>query len=209
MSLSGAPGSGRHHFDVRHKMKSLITSSIRPFYRSRIFWCGLVGCLLICWSWRDSFQFVRALHTPDRVQEGTSIASYFSFHSRVGILGLSHEITDYAQRKNPTVPERGFSLQSTPLSSLGWTNLREKNPGPFRAPFAFIDKTDREIQTSYFYLAHWTLLLVYFCVWGGAYFLRRSRLRRSFRGADHCKTNQPNKTRHDNPYQSPSFDDLL
>ena len=169
---------------------SINSSSIRPFYRSRIFWCGLVGCLLICWSWRDSFQFVRGFHTPDRVEEGTSVASYFTFHSRVGIIGLSYESIDYAQRRDPTVPQRGFSLQSTPLGSRGWANLREKNPGPFRAPFAFFEKTDREIQTSYFYVAHWTLLLVCFGVFWGAYSLRYATLRRSISGEVVAKNNQ-------------------
>ena len=175
------------------------TFSIRPFYRSRIFLCGLVGCLLICWSWRDSFQFVRALHSPDRVEEGSSVASYFTLHSRVGILGLSHESIDYAQRRDPTIPQRGFSLQSTPLSCRGWANLREKNPGAFRAPFAFFDRTDREIQTSYFYVAHWVILLVYAGVVFWAYLLRRSSLRRSLGGVNQPNSNEAEQGGAGNP----------
>lgn len=151
--------------------------SVRPFYRSRLFWGGLLGCLLICWSWQDSFRFVRSLHTPDRVEEGTSVAGYFSFYSRVGILGVSYERTDYAQRQNPTLPDQGFTAQSTSLSLSGWKNLREKNRGAFRFPFAFFKKTDREIETSYFYVAHWSLLLVYLVGWRGASSLRNSWLR--------------------------------
>jgi hypothetical protein len=148
-----------------------------PWYRSLIFWFGAFGVLVILWLWWDSFQFVRSLHTPDRVEPGTSIVSYFSFHSRVGVIGVSHQSIDYSQRSSTKVPDSGFTADSTPLSNPGWTKLREANPSAFPDPLAGFHTTDKEIRTSYFFVAHWFILLVYLGVWSGIFIYRRARLR--------------------------------
>lgn len=164
--------------------------TIRPWYRSLIFWLGAVGFAVVIWSWWDSFHFIRALHTPDRVEKGSKIVSYYSLHNRVGIIGVTHESIDYAQRRNGTLPDRGFSIQASPLSASGWANLRAKNSNPFQAPIAIYRKTDREIQTSYFYLAHWSFLIVYSIAWRSLYSLRTSKLRRQTIEAGHSETKQ-------------------
>ena len=159
-------------------MKSNL-NHIRPWYCNYLFWLGVVGFIIIMWSWMDSFQYVRSLHTPDRVEGSTSIASYYSFHSRVGILGVTYESIDYSKRKITTVPNRGYSSQSIPLSSDGWADLRSKNTGPFQLPFAFYHKTDVEIETDYFYIAHWFLLLIYCLAWWAICSYQRSRRRKA------------------------------
>ena len=163
-------------------MRKNIKRLIRPWYRSRIFWFGLTGVVVIFWSWADSFRFIRSAHTPDRVKRGTSVVSYLSFYSRVGILGVSYESIDYAQRSFASLPSRGFSAHAMPLSNPGWANLRKKNSSIFQNPIAFFEKVDKEIRTKYFYVAHWSLLLVYSFVWAGFYFLRIHCLRRILLG---------------------------
>ncbi len=153
---------------------------IRPWYRSLIFWLGAPGFLFINWSWWDSFEYARVLHTPDRVDPGTAIVRYYSLHSRVGIMGVSHESIDYAKRKNTKLPNRGFSIQSSLLSEGGWENLRENNPNPFQSPINAFHKIDSDGRTSYCYVAHWFALLVYSGIWGGIYCWRLSRLRLAY-----------------------------
>ena len=152
---------------------------IRPWYRSRIFWFGALGFLVISWSWRDSFEYVRSIHTPDRVEPGTSIVGYYSFHTRVGIVGVTHESADYSIRRNSALPNRGFTTDSSQLSGLGWENLRKNNPSPFQLPILTYHETDKEIRTSYFYMAHWFLLLVYCGGCAVLYAFRNSRIRRT------------------------------
>jgi hypothetical protein len=152
---------------------------MKPWYRSRIFWLGCLGTLIIIWLWVDSFQYIRSAHTPDRIEQGSSNISYFSFHSRVGISGITHETIDYSQRKNTSIPERGFTHQSIPIDSPGWANLRSKNPSIFQIPIAFYSTTNVEIKTNYFYIAHWCILILYWAVLAVLYlyFSRRSRIR--------------------------------
>ena len=155
----------------------MTATTIRPWYCSRIVWLGVPGFLFIIWSWVDSFHYIRALHTPDRVDPQTSIVRYTSFHSRVGVLGITNERIDYAQRPGGSLPNRGFSVDSTSINQRGWENLRAKNASPFQAPFATYHRTDKEIETRYFYIGHWFLLVVYTGAWGGLYSWRCSRLR--------------------------------
>jgi hypothetical protein len=161
----------------------------RSWYCSRIFWSGCIATFIIIWSWSDSFQHVRSFHTPDRLEQGSSNISYYSFHSRVGMLGITYETIDYSQRKNSSLPSRGFSSQSIPLDSPGWANLRSKNTSFFQLPIAIYSKTDIEIKTDYYYIAHWFLLIICWAILTILYFYRRSRIRHL-----HQQSNQHDET---------------
>lgn len=136
---------------------------IRPWYRSRVFWFGLPGFLLLIWVWGAY------LRKPVSACWGTQYAQY--------CLGWGDGLFEYIaiRYKYSAVltdgREQGFFLIDEPFYPEDETIV-------FASPFGVVQDSDGDSKVSGFSVGHWVIVALYTLVWisGLAWWQRRKYL---------------------------------
>ncbi|MEK7951670.1 hypothetical protein WKV53_14225 [Luteolibacter sp. Y139] len=146
---------------------------MRPFYKSRLFWCGVPGLVFLLWVWWDSggcISFVR--WGPSGDEKGVEVM--------VGdvVWRRTKQSWSGSAGRRPISVAR-IDLREDPLSRTGPARARQFDLQPlFRVSTEVYGKEPRVVHERLVRAAFWGVVAGYVVVWLGLVFAWRWRKRR-------------------------------